>query len=56
MGKIRREDKIDLLVQIYFDWVEKCDNQVPVVNQIIIDSIGINGLKEVKRRAWKNHY
>ncbi len=56
VDRIYRKDKIIWFVGNYLNFAERYDDEIPMINQIIIDSVGISGLKEVKRRAWKNHY
>lgn len=52
MEKIYRKDKIDLLSKIYLSLAEEFN--VKILNQIIIDSVGVSGLGKVKEIAWKN--
>ena len=55
MEKIYRKDKIELLASIYFGVVESGDSETTIAfNKIIIDSIGVSGLEEVKKIAWKS--
>ena len=52
-NKIYRKDKIELLGNIYFGMFQVGEGEVRIVNQIIIDSIGVSGLEKVKKIAWK---
>lgn len=55
MAKILRKEKLDYFSMWYrTEMIENTDQSIfPVLNQIIVDSVGISGLKEVKRRAWR---
>lgn len=53
MGKIYRKDKIELLGKIYLNAINIGEDNARVWNKIIIDSIGVSGLEQVKQIAWK---
>jgi len=53
MIKIKRAEKIEQLVILYKIILETSQFQTPTINQIIVDSIGITGLKQVKQKAWE---
>ena len=53
--KILRKNKIGFLALTYLEVIEGlCQYDIAIYNQIIIDSVGISGLKEIKQKAWKN--
>lgn len=52
---IKRKDKIKYLTKLYEVEIASMTDDAEkftILNQIIIDSIGISGLKVVKKRAW----
>ena len=53
--KIKRQEKIKYLSDLYGVkmMTDSIVKDAPVLNQIIIDSLGISGLKIVKKNAWK---
>ena len=54
---ITRKQKIDFLVNQYKNMVKYSDFDTidyGIENQIIIDSVGISGLKEIKKRVWSD--
>ena len=55
MNKVLRKNKIEYLAAWYRIELNNPDNDLTaeILNQIIIDSVGVSGLKEVKNRAWK---
>lgn len=56
MTKPTREQKIDVLATWYrgaLCCLAPDSDRFPIMNHIIKDSVGISGLEEVKRRAWK---
>ena len=53
MNKLTREQKIESFTKIYTEALLRKDNtDFAQMNHSIIESVGISGLKEVKRRAW----
>ena len=52
--KIKRAEKIEYLSKLYMVKIvtNSIEEDAPTLNQIIIDAIGISGLKEVKKKAW----
>jgi len=50
--KIKRKQKIEQLAKLYLK-VPLANVDYSVFNAIIIDSIGVSGLKRVKEKAWK---
>jgi len=53
-----RENKINTLADVYhmaIQWWDADDERWGYFNQCIEDTVGITGLAEVKKRAWK-HY
>lgn len=57
--KVTNKKKVDMFVLWYktelckidIDYAE--DEDILVLNQVIIDSIGLSGLEQVKNLAWK---
>jgi hypothetical protein len=56
--KITRKEKINCLAQLYIDKISAGTingdiHSWTILNQIIIDSVGVTGLKEIKTLAYK---
>ena len=52
--KIKRADKIEYLSKLYMVKIvtNSIEEDASTLNQIIIDAMGISGLKMVKKKAW----